>query len=302
MKQWNAYKERVLDRVRLCCEKNVWPFDYDRFLIWLGNFTDNTDSPSMDELVALYLLDRLVVRTTATAIAGYSRLIVNELRQAFIKEGILPKEISINELKKQLRTYPGSLGINFTPVTFEGDQGDSGPSLYRRLHPIYRTDATFKKEPKAIIYVDDCLGTGNQFDTFLKKVNPVELYPNSAIFYCPLIAYKATLERLRTEQPDITILPVEIIDEDVFPFSENEYGTVISQHLGVSISQLEEHYLKMFYEYCGAQGFSDYWSGYGGICMPIIFEWGCPNNIPGILHMDRSGKIESWQQLFLRRS
>lgn len=302
MRNWNEYKGRVLERVRLSCDMNVWPFQYQIFPRWLNNFRDGTDSPNKDEILALYLLDRLVVRTTETAKSGYSRLIACDLRQSFIEIGIIPPETTIEKLKNTLRTNPRSLEVMFLPITAEGDIGDSGPALIRHIHPVIKTNQRRLAKPKAVVYIDDCLASGEQFRGFIASTGPHESFPESQIYYCPLIAYKPALTQLQQDYPNIKIMPVELLDEDVFPFEENEYSSVITQHLELSMDELREHYQSMFKRYCGAKGYRPTWNGRSGICMPIVFEWGCPNSTPGVLHMESSNIKDSWKPLFSRRA
>jgi hypothetical protein len=298
VQQWNVYKERVLDRIELCCEKKIWPFEFINFQCWLKNFNDD----EKDEIVALYLLDRLVVRTKETAISGYSRLIASELRQSWIKNEIISDGLSINELMRILKSRPGSLKVAMAPVTLPAEYGDSGPSLFRHLDPIYNTSKKTPQDVKAIVYIDDILGTGTQLEDFLGTVRPKNNFPNAKIYYAPLVAYEEKLEESRQKYPDIQILPVEIINDEVMPFKRNEYTEIITAYLGISVDELWQHYLKMFDKYCGSKGYKQMWEGFGSLGLPVVFEWGCPNNVPGMLRMEESKMHPNWSQLFRGRS
>ncbi|WP_396587731.1 hypothetical protein [Bermanella sp. R86510] len=298
MQQWNVYKERVLDRIQLCCEKKIWPFEYTDFQCWLRNFNDD----KQDEIVALYLLDRLVVRTKETAISGYSRLIASELRQSWIRNGIISNDLSITDLMKALKSRHGLNKVAMAPVTDHTEYGDSGPSLFRHLDPIYSTKKKISKDVQAIVYIDDILGTGTQLMHFLENISPQEEFPDAKIYYAPLVAYEDKLEESKERYPDIQILPVEIINDEVMPFKQNEYTEIITNFLDISVAELWQHYLKMFDKYCGAKGYKDMWKGYGNLGLPVVFEWGCPNNVPGMLRMEESNLYPNWSQLFRGRS
>jgi hypothetical protein len=301
LKQWANYKSRVLERASLSCRSQLWPFEYNHLKVWLSNFT-GPNAHDKDELVALYLLDRLVVRTRKSAHAGYSRLFMGEIRRSLLSLGILSEEDTIDAWKEAIRTRPTSKGINFIPIHSDDGFGESGSTLFRHLHGLIRTDLGEIDQPKAVIYIDDCLGSGDQFIEFVNNSKPQEKFPDAAIFYCPLIAHNDGLNKIKDQFPSLNIFPVEIVDDEIGPFSQNEYSDIISEYLDISIVDLKAHYIEMFDRYCGASGFRAYWNSYEDLEMPIVFEWGCPNNALGILYMDHSRIKRNWKQLFPRRS
>lgn len=300
-REWANYKTRVLLRVETCCRYRVWPVTYDQFRVWLGNFSQNSSSGiSKDEIVALYLIDRLVFRTKAMALSGYSRVFSGPLRRSLIDNDLLSEDISIDKWNEIIKRQPSSRsGILFLPLSLDDGYGDSGPNLYRALDPLIKTSGQKGDSPKAIVYIDDCTISGGQLNDFLTKKNPRTLYPDAKIYYCPLIAYEKAIENASVQHPDISILPVEVLDKSLLPFEVNDYGTLISKRLGTSIPEMRSWYDEMKDKYC-SKGYSQ-WYGHNNAGISLAFEWGAPNNSLGIYRMEFTSKADNWVQLFRGR-
>lgn len=301
-REWVNYKNRVLHRVEICCRYRVWPVTYDQFRAWLGNFSQNNSSNiSRDEIVALYLIDRLIYRSKAMALSGYSRVFSGPLRRSLIDHDLMDEDVSIEKWHKIIKGQSSSgLEVLFLPLSLDDGYGDSGPSLYRNLDLLVKTSGQQPKSPKAVVYIDDCIISGGQLDNFINKKNPRELYPNAKIYYSPLIADEVAIEKARLKHPEICIIPVEILDKTLLPFENNDYGTFISERLGTNISEMNLWYKEMEAKYC-SKGYGQ-WYGYNGSAISLAFEWGAPNNSLGIYRMEFTSKANNWVQLFRGRS
>lgn len=301
-REWVNYKNRVLLRVEICCRYRVWPVTYDQFRAWLGNFSQNNSSNiSRDEVVALYLIDRLIYRSKAMALSGYSRVFSGPLRRSLIDNNLMDEDVSIDKWRKIIKRQSSSeLDILFLPLSLDDGYGDSGPSLYRTLDPLIKTSGQKSKSPKAVVYIDDCTISGDQLDDFINKKNPYALYPNAKIYYSPLIAYETAIENTRSKHSDICMIPVEILDKTLLPFEDNDYGNFISKRLGTNISEMQLWYNEMKDKYC-SERYGE-WYGYNNSAIPLAFEWGAPNNSLGIYRMEFTSKANNWVQLFRGRS
>jgi len=212
----------------------------------------------------------------------------------------MDESISIDKWLETIKRQPSSKsGILFLPLSLDDGYGDSGPNLYRALDPLIKTSDKKSNTPRAVVYIDDCTISGGQLNDFLNIKNPQALYPSAKIYYCPLIAYDKAIENANLQHPDISIIPVEVLDKSLHPFEINDYSTLIAERLGTDISEMRSWYDEMKDKYC-PEGYSQ-WYGYNNAGISLAFEWGAPNNSLGIYRMEFTSKADNWVQLFRGR-
>ncbi len=293
---FSHFKATVKDRIKNYCQLKIWPFDYDSFLCWLNNF--NTEA---EEYFALQLLNNLIVRSKVMACSGYSRLLNTDIRNRLIDLKKLDQNNSIPEWEDILLGRGRRKDITILPVQLLGDKGESGGSLYRTLSPLINTGAWGKDinsiDNGVIIFVDDILGSGNQFETFSKENNLSEIKDQNTIIFCPLIACEHGLSYLRETVPYVEIFPVETLSLDQSIFDDR--GQTFFNDGVNTIEASVDFYLEMKEKYSPQM---PEWLGRDNVGLPIVFEWGCPNQTPSILWMREASKLETWYQLFSRRA
>jgi hypothetical protein len=297
---WMLFRSLVLEKIRTYCALKIWPYDYDIFTSWLSNF----QSPE-DEYVALHLLDSLIVRSKAMAVAGYSRLLHTDLRVHLQKNTIIDSDMSIKDWMAAIKSRKLANIITFHPVKLKGDHGESGSTLFRLLSRLLRTDFESNNlssvaPGQTIILIDDFIGGGTQFETFAEEINLPKLMQESTVIYCPLIAFQAGLDRLNGLFPALKVLPVETIDclHELF-FSNNETAK-FKNDFDNTVEDIKAHFISMQRHYASSN--MPFWMGKDDVCLPLVFEWGCPNQTFSVLWMEHSPKVEQWCQLFSRRS
>ncbi|ALS97097.1 hypothetical protein [Lacimicrobium alkaliphilum] len=289
---WQDFRTVVLDRVKAYCRANIWPWEYDLFTSWLSNFDNGTD-----EYIALHLLDSLIVRSEKMAESGFSRLFNSELLQYLISIDVFPQTISLSEWDELLKN-PRNSPIQFLPVRMEGDEGESGGAIFRQLSSLINTNrlSMRSKDTKAVVLIDDLLGSGDQISDYLMANNLCSIEPK--IIYCPLIAMESGMVAISDKYSDLKILPVErvgrrhsLFDLDKSKFRNDPINPV---------QNVLAHYRGMKARYASQN--MPFWLGRDDSALPIAFEWGCPNQSPSIFWMQNSPIKPEWRQLFSRRA
>lgn len=300
---WTLFKKSVLAKIEFCCATKIWPIRYEIFNAWLSNFNGDNES----EYMALQILDSLIFRSKEMVQASYSRLLYGEIRKLILSQvggnSIFLKNASLSKWKYQLKNGGFNSQLRFSPITTNEPEGESGQLVYRLLSPIIDTSRyAFSKKTDAeiIILVDDILGSGNQFiNEFAPQFSLEEKLNNQLVIYSPAIAYIKGINAISEQYPNLHILPAEIILESNSLF----FGSPQSKFRNDQVNTLEvikEFFQEMQNKYSSTG--NGFWFGYENACLPIVFEWGCPNQAPYIMWMDRSPKYSDWKQLFPRRA
>ncbi|MBK7846921.1 MAG: hypothetical protein IPJ73_06130 [Zoogloea sp.] len=148
-----------------------------------------------------------------------------------------------------------------------------------------------QKKVKHIIFVDDFVGTGNRFsDSWKTMVSPsVKSWCSRGwckIWLITFAAHKSGLNRVVRKIRPLTLNQVRInLEIDKSFFLENESMKAVLQKYGTPLGRATQA------------------MGYGGLASPVIFQYGCPNNVPLMfwLRPSRASRI-SWRPLFQNRS
>jgi hypothetical protein len=290
------FKSIVIEKIKTYCDTNIWPFSFEQFGAWLNNF-----DCKKEEYLALQILDNLIVRSNNMAKASYARLLHSTIRQFLLSNtcinvGNLPKwkeHLSAGSLSKHLR---------FCPVKLENDQGESGSVIYRMLSQELNTDryslAKSNELPEVIILIDDFIGSGTQFDDFSRQIELESLLDNSIVLYCPLIGFEVGIKFIQSKFPKLHILPAELIYESDSLFNGLPTNLFKNDQQN-TIEDIQNLFELMHQKYAPKM---KNWFGFDGASLPLAFEWGCPNQSPPLLYMNKSKHKNNWQQLFSRRS
>lgn len=294
---WFLFKEIVIDKIRTYCRANIWPFQFEDFAAWLHNFDDEKE-----EYFALQLLDSLIVRSNDMAKVTYARLLHSDVRQYLIGESII-SNISIPKWKQNLKQGGLSSVLRFAPVRTLTDEGESGSVIFRLLSSEVETNrysyAKATVNPKVLILIDDFVGSGLQFaDDFAPEFNLIEKLKDTLILYCPLIAFQDGIDFISQKFPKLKILPGEAIDRNESFFYGDESLPFKNDQIN-SIGEVKSFYAEMQKKYAPKM---ESWFGYELACLPLVFEWGCPNQTPSILWMNHSKYNKNWHKLFSRRA
>ncbi|ALZ75378.1 hypothetical protein [Rheinheimera sp. F8] len=291
---YGVFKSLVKSRIRTYCDTKIWPFDIEVVHAWLGNFDSE-----IDEYVALQLLDSLIVRSKEMAISSYQTLF-NSLLWQVLKENDILRDTDLLEWISKLKSGRLAHLIKFLPVKIENEHGESGSTIYRMLSSILETNyyafTPSTNAPKALILIDDFLGSGRQFtDQFAAEFKLDEQIKHMTIIYCPLVALESGICNLIERFPKLIVLPCEVL-KDEHAFLNVNQTSLFKNDQKNTVKDVIAHFMTMKEKYAPK---SSYWMGDNDSCIPIVFQWGCPNQAPSILwHRSDRG---NWNQLFGRR-
>lgn len=296
---WTQFKKSMLEKIKIYCNLRIWPFEYSQIAAWLGNF----DEP-IEEYLALQILDSLIVRTDDTAKVSYSSLFNSKLRQTLIEEDLI-EDMTISEWKSHLKRGSLTKVIQFSPVRSHNDEGESGSTVFRMLSEELHTDRYSslgnRHDPKVIVLIDDLIGSGTQFVTeFSESFDLVRKLKTTKIIYCPLIAFEEGIEKIKSVFPDIHIIPAEYIYKSDSIFYGDEDDLFRNDKVN-TVGEAKKVFNSMREKYWPKIDIND-WYGYESACLPVVFEWGCPNQAPRLLWWQSLNNDSTWNQLFSRRS
>ncbi|MBB1342531.1 hypothetical protein H5158_12890 [Pseudoalteromonas sp. SR45-6] len=292
--------ERIFEASKKLIEYNYWDnIEEHELSAWINNFLSEEE-----KYFAAVLLNSLIYRNSS-AIKTFGAQLFHIIIPNYLEEkGIY--EIESIDSWLRLLNQSGSRGVlpfRFTTVeAIDNKPAKSGATIFRELkRHFFDSDlgvgcqslSQMVKNPKinTLIIFDDVIGTGEQFETFVKKYNVNQLGYN--ILYCPLAAHKSGIERIQKSYPNIDIKPIEILTELHSLFSAKnkllEIGNA-TQHI---------EFLSFFKTLCDNRQFkidSDNYLGKGELALTYLFKDSTPNNnISAIWYGD-----ENWTRLAKR--
>ncbi len=160
---------------------------------------------------------------------------------------------------------------------------------YVELTP--RLDSMRKQKIKHIIFVDDFVGTGDRFTKSWRETVPPSIKSWCSRGWCKVwfltfAAHSSGLKRIvRNVRPmSLQQIRVNLTIQRSF-FEENSGIGAVLRKYGAPLGRARQV------------------MGYGGLACPVVFQHGCPNNVPLILWVrpSKASRIK-WRPLFPDRS
>lgn len=220
---------------------------------------------------------------------------------------------SVNDLINDIIAKDGKAAIALFPVSkpfinqFNQDKDIKRPNdssgriahslknIERNL-PAYveltpRLESMRQQRVKHIIFIDDFVGTGDRFIKSWRSTVSSSIKSWSSRGWCKIwfITFAAHESGLKK------------ILHNVRALSDSQ----IKVNLKVNKSFMLEHesMRSVLKKYGAALGSPNQTFGYGGLASPIIFQYGCPNNVPLIFWLSPTKKKKvNWKPLFPNRS
>lgn len=215
-------------RFRLLLSKSIITgIDSIRLNNWLANFV----SPE-DKYLAAHLLNGLTYRSDAMVKSSFQHLIDCELPRVLRERG----GMSFADLEALDATLSGGTAtspIRFVAVdgTFEQTPGKSGAVMIRQFKRHLGVSKALLCRPerldqlpesvKVLIFIDDLVGSGQQFKSFASHYKLEEHSKRRCLVYCPLLAFDQGLSNLHKALPWLQILTVETLDSSHQFFRES---------------------------------------------------------------------------------
>ncbi|EKN5110613.1 TPA: hypothetical protein ACGE8O_002756 [Yersinia enterocolitica] len=173
----------------------------------------------------------------------------------------------------------------------------SSSSIFRDLTDYFNKQigiictelATLPEHIKCVVFFDDILGTGSQFETFVKKYQLDKSHLN--FLYIPLAAIRESVERINTMYSNIKVYPVEFIDPSCSFFSGS------SPLMNFNEKEHSAEFLSVYTNICKKNNIKLKNSkGRGDNALTYIFHHSTPNNNLALLWYED----ENWTYLFKR--
>lgn len=267
-----------------------------QFNKWLMNL--NTDE---DRYLGARLLENLTFRS--------EQMVGSAI--AHILESILPGELrrlnvavnSVDDFRESVSKGDSSHPVRFVEVNdARGQQpGKSGGVIMRELHRlggisnslmIFAKDiAQLPDTVKCLVFVDDMLGTGKQFEGFSDANSLRKQTEKRGLIYCPLAAYAKGLSHLEEKCPWLVVRPVEEFDEQHRFFRAKSEGSEIWAIDEVNKVQDVRSHMQ---ELCDRGGFRS--SAKFSLELLIGFHHATPNNTLPIMYASTA----TWHNLLIR--
>ena len=284
-----AYTQQVVLRAEELIGTNVWSgLHVQRLRTWLRGFT----TPA-EKYLAAHVLDSLVYRSDQQ-----TRAVITQLFHRTIPELLRLAAVELqNDLIASLQGQ-AEPEIRLVPVIRDEDPPTkSGPEvcriIKRALHLNaewfiwpWQVEESLKKGTKIIIFLDDMLGTGNQFVKFLSRTPEVKrpIPPAKATFiYAPLAAHNSGLQSVRENAPWIYVNGAEVLDVGTNVFAAPDNVLIDGKNTGLG--------LRNFYNAFARDRLLKKPFGYGSLGLTYAFEHGTPNDSLPIL-WQRTPKFE----------
>lgn len=291
------YADSIFSRCRDLISYEVWSgIPLHRLDTWIANF-----ATAEEQYFAARVLDTLIYRSAEQVIAL--------LRQLFSR--VIPDLARCQKLPTSLLTADRTLRddavdpkVRIVPVIPPTDPPTkSGGTLARILKRTLRHCEQWIVYPdqvadeigdaEAFIFVDDFLGTGEQFLEFLSDTSLDGLLSSACFVYGPLAGHKDGIEKVRSTIGDVHVEAVELLDATHGVFNEAS-GSFPDEVNSVEVAR------DFYYDLLANRGIhieGPNRRGYGHYELAYAFEHAVPDNSLPILWWSQSN---DWHPLFDR--
>ncbi len=256
------------------------------------NFLSQFNKELPDRYLALHLIRKLRYVSFTEFERWVQQQLENTLNEIVAADGRVAVAVfpvtksSINRFnsEKEVKATNDSSGrIGHILKNIERD------SLHRfELSP--RKDSMRKSRVRHIIFVDDLIGTGDRFVTFWNDSVDASIKSWCSLGWCQIWILSFAGQRSGVNRILGKIRPA--VRERI------KVNLLLNKSFIEEFSAIR-YLLYRYGELCGIEG----GGGYGGSLCPVVFQHGCPNNVPILLwqNLKKDGK-HCWNPLFPNRS
>jgi hypothetical protein len=223
-----VFIEQVLERCKNLISSGIWEgLTQIRLDTWMKNFASATE-----RYFGACVLDCLIYRSEKQTISLMEQLFQRTLPD-LLRRHPAPGGSGVPWVNLlRLRPFEPHPPVCVVPVIKWGDPPTkSGPALarlYRRhLHLTERwmiwpwqIEAAKKVGFSQFLFVDDFLGTGEQFCGFAEQFGLLTSLQGCYAVYAPLVAHKEGISTVQSCLPDLHVVTVEAIDNSYSLFSD----------------------------------------------------------------------------------
>lgn len=248
---------------------------------WLANF--NTDE---EKYFVACLLDFLIYRSESQTLAMIEQLFTRVLPDLHIKYPMPIVPIHDWLLHLDVATLHTDPGVRFVAVVKRGDHpGKSGDIIARDFKRQFRVnkslliDATqvldcHRNGVNCFIFIDDFLGTGDQFKEVIEAQNIHLILPAIYAAYTPLTAHITGVQAIERNFPSVHVSPVETLTEAYSVFND-------ACHCFKDGENNAQKAKKFYCELLQRKGIDEKGAdrlGYGGLELAYVFNHAVPDN------------------------
>ena len=189
--------------------------------------------------------------------------------------------------------------VRIVPV-LQGNQAQmaSGPfigRLVRRRLGIHRNwiipHHDIRPSTPFVIFIDDFIGTGNQFSSFIREENLLNLIAEQRCCYVSITAHVDGIKKLKCEFPNLAIASVDKLSDRNSLFSEEGLAFPDGTNSVADARAFYEEILSPL------DVDSRFRGGFGSLNLAYAFDHAVPNNSTPLLWWSNS---DSWIPLFPR--
>lgn len=291
------YTEAVFSRCRDLVSYGVWSgIQPHRLDTWIANF-----ETVEERYFAARVLDALIYRSDLQTVALMKQLFQRIIPDLAWHEGL---DSALRSIYASLQNDTVDPGVRIVPVIPPGESPTkSGPTVARMLRRHLGFHKGWFVSPddvsrqlcsvQRLVFVDDFLGTGQQFGEFLSDTGLHSLLSSACFIYAPLAGHTKGLMDLRLAFPALHINAVELLDDSQAFFHEAS-GSFPD---GVNSTEVARdfYYGLMERRKIGIHGADR--RGFGHFELAYAFEHAVPDNSLPILWWADS---DDWRPLFDR--
>ena len=295
-----TYTQEILTRCRGLIQKDVWKdLDISRFRRWIANF--RTDE---EKYFAACVLDGLVYRSHDQTVAMINQLLQRTIPDLF-RFSPPPNTVPVDFLQAlKCSAKLSEPGFRFVTAVKQVDPPTKSAHYVARILKrsfaisedwiikAWDLPAHISKGIKTYLFIDDFLGTGDQFESFF-QIEGIASHAGIFVGYVPLTAHRSGIQHLNTVLPSVMVSCVELLGEGHGLFSPT--AKYFDDGVNTSGSAKEFFYDLMTARHIPLIGRDR--GGYGGLELAYVFEHAAPDNCLPILWWRQS---PHWIPLFDR--
>lgn len=299
---WIVYTESIKERCENLISHGLWQgIELTRLKRWMSNFKSDEE-----KYFCSCILDGLIYRSEDQTIS-----LLNHLLQRTIvditSESIVPTFRPIASwYRESMNGFSGvDPGFRFVPVVKSKDaptkSGYHVARLMRRklsMESIMIINSSEIRNSRNLgaevyIFIDDFLGTGEQFCEFVEQENLEDLLENICLIYIPLVAHESGISKIQERfNKKIIVTGVEILGKQHMVF-QPESGCFKD---GTNTAQDAKEFYHDLLEKRSLITDASHLDGYGNLELLFAFNHAVPDNSLSILYQ----KAEDWSPLFDR--
>jgi len=293
-KDYIVYVSQIHEKVNNLINHRIWSgIDKLKLKQWLKNFDSEEE-----KYFAACVLDNLIYRNDAQTESMLYNLISIDIPNLLLKH----KPVGINPYAT-LFGFRSSIDPQIRLVCVRGEfDGPSKSSHFvaRMLKRKMLINEGWMITPdqiepcmnsgiKCFLFIDDFLGTGNQFDNMATEIMLKNKLsdPDCFFAYAPLTAHSTGIKFLNKEYPGLKIACVEKLDE-----ANSVFNSAFNDGLNTPESS-RQFYLEFMRRKAALTLSDEDLLGYGSLELSYVFEQSVPDNNLPLMYWNRNSSINS---------